>query len=71
VIKEKSGNSRIELNSPSIESQFRFHRDSHQVGGVRMSVNSSRTTDEAAIRELVEDWARAVRAKNLKGILAK
>jgi ketosteroid isomerase-like protein len=36
-----------------------------------MSVNSSRTTDEAAIRELVEDWARAVRAKNLKGILAK
>jgi len=26
--------------------------------------------DEAAIRELVKDWARAVRAKDLKGILA-
>jgi uncharacterized protein (TIGR02246 family) len=35
-----------------------------------MSVSNNRTTDEAAIRELVEDWARAVRAKNLKGILA-
>jgi uncharacterized protein (TIGR02246 family) len=35
-----------------------------------MSVSNNRTTDEAAIRELVEDWARAVRAKNLEGILA-
>jgi uncharacterized protein (TIGR02246 family) len=31
---------------------------------------SSQTTDETAIRELVENWARAVRAKNLNGILA-
>jgi uncharacterized protein (TIGR02246 family) len=35
-----------------------------------MSVSNSRTTDEAAIRALLEDWARAVRAKDLKGILA-
>jgi uncharacterized protein (TIGR02246 family) len=35
-----------------------------------MSASSSRTTDEAAIRELVESWARAVRAKDLDGILA-
>jgi uncharacterized protein (TIGR02246 family) len=28
------------------------------------------TTDEAAIRDLVENWARAVRAKDLEGILA-
>lgn len=28
------------------------------------------TADEAAIRELVESWARAVRDKNLDGILA-
>src|SRR4030095_10214739 len=27
------------------------------------------TTDEAAIRDLVENWARAVRAKNLEGLL--
>ena len=35
-----------------------------------MSASSSRTTDEAAIRELVESWAKAVRAKDLDGILA-
>jgi uncharacterized protein (TIGR02246 family) len=35
-----------------------------------MSVSSNRTVDEAAIRGLVEGWARAVRAKDLKGILA-
>jgi uncharacterized protein (TIGR02246 family) len=35
-----------------------------------MSVSDTRTTDEAAIRELVENWARAVRTKDLKGILA-
>ena len=35
-----------------------------------MSASSNTTTDEAAIRELVESWARAVRAKNLDGILA-
>lgn len=34
------------------------------------SASSNRTTDEAAIRELVESWARAVRAKDLDGILA-
>jgi uncharacterized protein (TIGR02246 family) len=31
---------------------------------------SNNTTDNATIRELVENWARAVRAKDLKGILA-
>jgi uncharacterized protein (TIGR02246 family) len=35
-----------------------------------MSASSNRTTDEAVIRELVESWARAVRAKDLDGILA-
>ena len=35
-----------------------------------MSVSNNRTTDETAIRELVEKWARAVRAKDLDGILA-
>jgi uncharacterized protein (TIGR02246 family) len=35
-----------------------------------MSANDNRTTDEAAIRDLVENWARAVRTKNLDGILA-
>jgi uncharacterized protein (TIGR02246 family) len=44
--------------------------DQHQVGGVRMSISNGRASDEAAIQELVEDWARAVRAKDLKGILA-
>ena len=31
---------------------------------------SDTTTDEAAIRGIVEDWARAVRNKNIDGILA-
>jgi uncharacterized protein (TIGR02246 family) len=35
-----------------------------------MSASSNRTADEAAIRELVESWARAVRAKDFDGILA-
>jgi uncharacterized protein (TIGR02246 family) len=35
-----------------------------------MSASSNRTTDEAVIRELVENWARAVRTKDLDGILA-
>jgi uncharacterized protein (TIGR02246 family) len=35
-----------------------------------MSVSDNRATDKTAIRGLIEDWARAVRAKDLKGILA-
>jgi ketosteroid isomerase-like protein len=35
-----------------------------------MGVSSTRTADEAAIRELVESWARAVRNKDLEGILS-
>ncbi len=35
-----------------------------------MSANKDGTTDEAAIRGLVENPARAVRRKNLDGILA-
>jgi len=35
-----------------------------------MSVGNDRAMDESAIRELVESWARAVRAKDLDGILA-
>jgi ketosteroid isomerase-like protein len=34
-----------------------------------MSANNNRTTDEAAIRDLIENWACAVRTKNLNGIL--
>lgn len=34
-----------------------------------MSVGNDRAADETAIRELVESWARAVRAKDLDGIL--
>jgi uncharacterized protein (TIGR02246 family) len=37
---------------------------------IQLSASSNRTTDEAAIRELVESWARAVRAKDFDGILA-
>lgn len=35
-----------------------------------MSTNNIDTRDETAIRELVENWARAVRAKDYDGILA-
>ena len=35
-----------------------------------MSVSHKAVTDEAVIRQLVEDWAKAVRTKDLKGILA-
>jgi uncharacterized protein (TIGR02246 family) len=35
-----------------------------------MQVSNDRNTDEAAIRQLVENWARAVRARDLDGILA-
>ena len=35
-----------------------------------MSASANRTADEAAIRELVENWASAVRTKDLNGILA-
>ncbi len=35
-----------------------------------MSTNQKTTTDEAAIRRLVENWASAVRNKDVDGILA-
>jgi uncharacterized protein (TIGR02246 family) len=35
-----------------------------------VSASDIRTADEAAIRDLVENWASAVRAKNFEGILA-
>ena len=35
-----------------------------------MSASSNSTTDEAVIRELVENWTRAVRTKDLDGVLA-
>ena len=34
-----------------------------------MGATRNEARDEAAIRTLVEDWAKAVRAKNLEGIL--
>ena len=36
-----------------------------------MGAVGKRRPDEAAIRALIENWARAVRAKNFDGILAK
>jgi uncharacterized protein (TIGR02246 family) len=35
-----------------------------------MRANNNRTTDEAAICDMIENWARAVRTKNLNEILA-
>lgn len=35
-----------------------------------MSVDKTRDTDQTAIRQLLEQWAKSVRAKDLKGILA-
>ncbi len=35
-----------------------------------MTTSSNRSTDEAEIRDLVESWTRAVRAKDLAGIMA-
>ena len=35
-----------------------------------MSTTNNRAGDEAAIRKLVENWARAVRSQDLNGILA-
>jgi uncharacterized protein (TIGR02246 family) len=36
-----------------------------------MIANKSERSDDTAIRHLVENWARAVRSKNLNGILAR
>ena len=35
-----------------------------------MSTSNKKMTDEARIRDLIEAWARAVRAKNIDGIMA-
>jgi uncharacterized protein (TIGR02246 family) len=35
-----------------------------------MSIGNSTTTDEAAIRDLIEGWTRAVRARDFDAILA-
>jgi uncharacterized protein (TIGR02246 family) len=37
---------------------------------IRMRTRNNRSTDETEIRKLVESWARAVRAKDLDGIMA-
>src|SRR5258707_6094177 len=37
---------------------------------IRMNMSDNRSTDEAEIRDLVESWARAVRTRNLDGIMA-
>ena len=38
--------------------------------GIHVSASRHRTSNESVIREFVENWARAVRAKDLNGILA-
>jgi uncharacterized protein (TIGR02246 family) len=35
-----------------------------------MSMSNNKTTDEAQIRELIETWAKSVRAKDIDGIIA-
>jgi len=35
-----------------------------------MSISNDTTADEAVVRELVQNWARAVRAKDFAGIVA-
>ena len=35
-----------------------------------MNAKTNKTTDESKIRDLIENWAKAVRAKDLDGILA-
>lgn len=35
-----------------------------------MSTSNKKMTDEARIRELIENWAKAVRAKDIDGIMA-
>jgi ketosteroid isomerase-like protein len=35
-----------------------------------MSTSNNKTTDEARIRGLIENWAKAVRAKDIDGIMA-
>jgi uncharacterized protein (TIGR02246 family) len=38
--------------------------------GIGVSASDNKTTDQVAIQSLVEHWARAVRTKDLNGILA-
>jgi uncharacterized protein (TIGR02246 family) len=35
-----------------------------------MNANTNKTKDESKIRDLIENWAKAVRAKDLSGIIA-
>jgi len=44
--------------------------ESISIKEMRMNAANNRSTDEAQIRDLVEGWARAVRSKNIDGILA-
>jgi ketosteroid isomerase-like protein len=44
--------------------------ESISIKEIRMNTANNRSTDEAQIRDLVEGWARAVRSKNIDGILA-
>jgi uncharacterized protein (TIGR02246 family) len=38
---------------------------------IKMGTSNNRSADEAAIRDLIENWAKAVRTRNLDGILDK
>src|SRR5438046_71165 len=49
---------------------FTAPRRSNRRTETYMSANNQRATDRAEIRDLIENWARAVRSKNLDGILA-
>jgi ketosteroid isomerase-like protein len=52
-------------------SQFHLGKDgfSLQRGGIRMDERQSGLEDEAAIRNVVESWASAVRRRDVDGIL--
>lgn len=41
-----------------------------QLGESDMSAKSSKSNDEARIRELIDDWASALRAKNIDGVMS-
>jgi SnoaL-like domain len=38
---------------------------------IKVGTSKNRSADEAAIRDLIENWAKAVRTRNLDGILDK
>src|SRR5579872_2113023 len=53
----------VVINCPATSDLFRF------LEGLRMDTRQSSLRDEAAIRDVVESWAAAVRRRDFEGIL--